>query len=427
MSLRILFLHKQILFPRDTGGKIRALNVLQHLAADHEITYACNLRPGEEQHLAEMQRLGLRMETVAGEPSRRGSLRFYADAACNVLSRRPFSVNRNYDGRLRARVAELLRDETYDVLICDCAQMVPHARGLRARVNVLFQHNVEAQILQRHAEVAMNPLKRLYMRVEHAKMARFERDCGRHFDRVIAVSERDRQTFEMAYGWKHVAVIDTAVDTDYFQPCGQAQDGDRVTFIGSMDWMPNQDGVKFFVDSVWPLVRQLRPSARFQIVGRSPPAEIAALQRAAGVEVLGGVPDVRPYLRDAAVVVVPLLVGGGTRLKIYEAMASGRAVVSTAIGAEGLPLTPGEHFLQADHAEAFAAAVVNLLEDRALRERLGRTADRFVRDRFGSATVARQFEAICISALEARTGPILKEAATLAARPVTSAGVGGPA
>jgi glycosyltransferase involved in cell wall biosynthesis len=217
---------------------------------------------------------------------------------------------------------------------------------------------------------------------------------------VIAVSELDRELFQKDYGWENVEVIDTAVDTDFFQNGAGSEIGDRVVFMGSMDWLPNQEGVRFFVRDVWPRIRSTRPNATFQIVGRNPPPAIVALGTVPGVEVVGGVPDVRPYVSSAAVFVVPLLVGGGTRLKIYEAMAMGRAVVSTTIGAEGLPLTPGRHFLQEDAPEKFAAAVIQLLNNPDLRHEIGDEADRFVRSRYTSETVARQFEDICLSVLD---------------------------
>jgi glycosyltransferase involved in cell wall biosynthesis len=235
-------------------------------------------------------------------------------------------------------------------------------------------------------------------------MQRFERDCGRQFDAVIAVSEPDKALFERNYRWDHVHAIDTAVDEEFFRGDERAAVPDRVAFLGSMDWIPNQDGVRWFVREVWPRVRAVRPAATFHVVGRNPPADVRALETVPGVKVVGGVPDVRPHLAEAAAFVVPLLVGGGTRLKIYEAMASRRAVVSTGIGAEGLPLTPGEHYFRADTPAAFAEAVVGVLADPGLRDRIGEAADRFVRERFSSEPVARQFEAICQGVLDGKTG-----------------------
>lgn len=400
--MKILFLHKQLLFPRDTGGKIRALNLLKYLARWHDITYVCNIRRGEEQHMPAMRDLGLRVEAVPGEASKRGGVRFYAGVAANLFSTAPFSINRNYDPAIRDKVAELLAAEKYDLLICDCVQMAKHVERLRARANVLFQHNVEAQILGRHAEVG-GRAKRWYMRQEHRKMTRFEAECGRRFDHVIAVSAVDRATFERAYGWRHVSHIDTAVDEDYFTPAYGGGHPGRVLFVGSMDWMPNQEGVRWFARTVWPMVRKQHPAAEFEIVGRNPPIDVRELAVVPGVSVSGGVPDVRPHLAAAEVFVVPLLVGGGTRLKIYEAMTSGKAVVSTTIGAEGLAVVPGEHYLAADDPAGFAAAVSGLLSDPARRTAIGSAADRFVRASYGLEPIARQFEAICERVLRQQT------------------------
>lgn len=393
--MKILFLHKQILFPRDTGGKIRVLNLLKHLGRWHDVTYVCNLRPGEEFLLPQMAALGLRVVPVAGEPPRRGGAGFLAAAVANLASPRPYTTDRNYDPAVRQKVAELLAAESFDLVVCDTVQMARHTMGLALPPSVLFQHNVEAQILQRHAQVSDGMLRRAYMFDQYRKMNRFEKKCGDYFDHVIAVSTQDAQIFRDRYGWSNVDAIDTAVDIDFFQPVPGQEQPHRVMFLGSMDWLPNQDGVRFFVDEVWPKVLEGEPRAIFQIVGRNPPASILALGQRQGIEVTGSVPDVRPHLAQASVVVVPLLVGGGTRLKIYEAMAMAKATVSTTIGAEGLPVEPGVHFLQADDAQAFAADILKLFRDPAMREAMGQASNRFVRDNYASETIARQFETIC--------------------------------
>lgn len=393
--MKILFLHKQILFPRDTGGKIRVLNILKHLGRRHQVTYVCNLRRDEEDYLPQMEELGLKMQPVKGEPSRRGGLKFYFEAGANLFFSKPFSVARNFDLRVREKVQTLVEQEDFDLVICDCAQMALHTIGLPLPRTLLFQHNVEAQILQRHAQISKNVLTRAYMKHQWHKMQAFERDCGNHFDAFVAVSSQDKAIFERDYGWENVHAIDTAVDADYFQPLPHAEKSNRVVFLGSMDWMPNQDGVIHFVKKIWPRIRKSKPEATFRIVGRNPPGTVRSLTECAGVEVLGSVPDVRPHLAEAAVVVVPLLVGGGTRLKIYEAMAMSRSVVSTSIGAEGLPLTSGQHLLTADDPAGFANAVIQLLSDHDLRRQIGDTANRYVRDNFGSERIAAQFEDIC--------------------------------
>jgi glycosyltransferase involved in cell wall biosynthesis len=399
--VRILLLQKRPLFPADTGGKIRTLNVLRHLAGWHKVTYLCNVQPEERDHLPAMRALGVRLETVPWRETPRGSLRFYGQLALNLFSRFPFNVNKDYDPTLRRRAIDLLEREPYDLVICDFVQMARNAVGLPARAKVLFEHNVEAQIFKRHAETGGGPLRRLYMRHQWHKMRRFEAAAGRAFDAVIAVSRQDRLAFERDYGWRHVHVVDTAVDTDYFKPNGTPEKSDRVVFVGSLDWLPNEDGVRHFVSAVWPEVRRRRPRATFQIVGRHPSRAVRQLGSVAGVEVVGTVPDVRPYLGEAAVVVVPLAVGGGTRLKIFEAMAMERAVVSTSLGAEGLELAPGEHLVIADAPADFAGAVCDLLERADRRARLAQSARLLVTANYSARAVARQFDAICRRTVEA--------------------------
>jgi glycosyltransferase involved in cell wall biosynthesis len=163
-----------------------------------------------------------------------------------------------------------------------------------------------------------------------------------------------------------------------------------------MDWMPNEDGITWFVQEVLPAIRRHVPGARLSIVGRNPGGAVLRMHNPqAGVTVTGAVPDVRPYLAKGAAVVVPLRVGGGTRLKIYEAMAADRPVVSTAVGAEGLPIVPGEHYLAADSAPDFAAACIQLLRDPAGAEAMGQRGARYVREHFGWAGVAEEFARIC--------------------------------
>jgi glycosyltransferase involved in cell wall biosynthesis len=238
---------------------------------------------------------------------------------------------------------------------------------------------------------------RLHFREQWRRMVRFEGEACRRFDEVIAVSTSDAEALRKAYGLSRVSVVETGVDLEYFtRPAGVATAPREIVFLGSMDWMPNQDAVRFFVSDILPRVRASVPDAVFRIVGRNPPAPIRALADAErGIEVTGSVPDVRPYLTRAAVCVVPLRVGGGTRLKIYEAMAMEVPVVSTRIGMEGLPVTDGRELLVADTPEDFAGAVVRLLEQPALRSALAAQAVARVRRECGWRGVAVSFAEIC--------------------------------
>ncbi len=392
-------MQKRILYPANTGGRIRTLNILRHLARWHDITYLCNVQPEDSSYLGQMASLGVRLVTIPWQETPRNSPQFYADLLKNVFSPLPFTVAKDYDPALRTRATELLEQGTFDLLICDFVQMAQNAIGLKSRANLLFQHNVEAQIFERHAKTGGSWLRRRYMAHQWKKMQAYESRAGRHFTGVVAVSDQDKGIFQNRYGWGHVHTIDTAVDTDYFQPNGQSEIDRRVVFVGSLDWLPNEDGVQFFTHQIWPSIREAHPRTEFQIVGRNPSRAVTRLGSIPGVSVVGTVPDVRPYLARAAVVVVPLRIGGGTRIKIFEAMAMGKAVVSTSVGAEGLKVEPGRHFVLADSGEQFSRQVSDLLGDKVRRQRVGREARDIVRARFSAETVARQFNEICQSLL----------------------------
>ncbi|MCO6457044.1 MAG: glycosyltransferase [Pirellulaceae bacterium] len=403
--MKLLLLQKRPLFPTDSGGKIRTLNIVRHLAQWHEVTYLCNVLPSEQSGLEPMRALGVRLEAFPWRDVRRGGLDFYRDLARNLFSSLPYTVVKNYDPRLRQRAAELLRTEPFDLLICDFVQMARHVLDLGGCPKLLLQHNVEAEILERHARQDRGWIRRCYMADQARKMRRFEARAGRAFDRVVAVSQRDRDVFQRSYGWNHVQAIDTAVDTAYFAPDGTAEQPGRVLFVGSLDWLPNVDGVLWFVREAWPLVRAAHPRASLQIVGRRPDASVRRLDGVDGVRVEGTVPDVRPYWQAASVVVVPLWVGGGTRLKIFEAMAMGKPVVSTTLGAEGLRVASEEHLRIGDSAAEFARQVNELLSDGAARRQLGERAQQLVRREYSSERVARQFESICLEVVAAARAP----------------------
>ena len=238
---------------------------------------------------------------------------------------------------------------------------------------ILFTHNVEAQVWARHYKFASNPLVKLACWLESRALQRAERRYVQLADYVLAVSENDRASFARHADPGRISVIPTGVDTEYFQPSPVPEQPDTTVFTGSMDWMPNEDGVAYYVEKILPLIRRQIPEAAFWAVGRRPPRRIQALA-SDDVVVTGAVDDIRPFLAKAAVCVVPLRSGSGTRIKIFEAMAMGKAVVSTSSGAEGLPVRHGENIILADDPADFARQVVDLLRDVPRRQRFGHAA-----------------------------------------------------
>jgi glycosyltransferase involved in cell wall biosynthesis len=279
--------------------------------------------------------------------------------------------------------------------------------------SVLFTHNVEAEIWRRHFETARQPLKRALMHGQWSRMLAFERKALDRFDLVLTVSETDRATFQRLYPseTRRYHVVPTGVDTEYFAPaCGAIHSGPRneaggvaaqpkhLVFTGSMDWLPNEDGMLYFCSDILPGIRREEPGATVSIVGRAPTPAVRRLAEIPGVDVTGRVEDVRPHMACASAYIVPLRIGGGTRLKIFEAMSMGKAVVSTTIGAEGLPVTPGRDVLIADDPAAFANAVVHLLRNEGDRRQLEAAARQLVLDRYDWAVVAGDLEAALLRA-----------------------------
>ncbi len=296
-----------------------------------------------------------------------------------------------------------------DVVVVD----FPHAGVLVPdrvdAASVLFTHNVEAEIFERHAARSKG-LWRMIWADQSRKMARFEGDTLRRFDTVIAVSQRDADALSKRYGLARVEAIDTGVDLEFFTAAAPGEaadpglDGGTLVFTATMSWPANVEGIHFLLDKVWPSLAAARPNIRAVIIGRNPPSSLAdkIRQRDLNVTLTGFVDDIRPYVARSHVYVIPLFVGSGTRIKAFEAMAMGRPVVSTSLGIEGLDVTDGEHFLRADSAEAFSRGILALLDDAALRTRISLAARELMEQRFSWNNVAAQFEAICLDALERR-------------------------
>lgn len=324
----------------------------------------------------------------------------------HLVSSLPIAVATDGSSEGRRVILQAL-DDVPDVVVVD----FPHAAVLAPPpypcASVMFTHNVEAEIFQRHAKVAEGSLRRAVWQNQADKMERYERQLLPRFTAVVAVADRDKDYFQSNYGISNVSVIPTGVNLDYFGfGAINARDkddsnGGTIVFTGSMDWIANVDGVEFFMDAVWPLITRARRDAKCVIVGRSPPQSLVDRAKARGIkwEFTGFVDDVRPYVHAAQVYVIPLRVGGGTRIKVYEAMAMGCPIVSTSIGVEGLPVIDDEHYIGADTAEDMATAVVALLRDRNRSRQLSLRARQFVEANMSSQRASRVFEQICLDAL----------------------------
>ena len=396
--MKILFISQRFVLPMDAGGKIRTGKILEKLSQQHEITMISNVEsPRDDAYLDQVGSLCSRFVAVPWKEVRRGSFLFFVRLFFQMFSLHPVSALNTDSRSMREAVEREVREHEYDVVLCDFVQSALLLRNVSHPHMVLWQHNVESEIARRHVEQASNPLSRLFWWLQWRKMFHYERRECRRFDTVIAVSEHDAAEFGRLYGVDQTVAIPTGVDIDYYSQA-EAVKGPpySLAFCGSMDWLPNEDGMLFFINEALPLIDASLPDVEIVIIGRRPSKQLQAIAAEnPRVRLTGWVEDTRPYLNDASAVIVPLRIGGGTRMKIFEAMAMGKAVVSTTIGAEGLPVEHEREILIADSPEELAKACVDLLRDVEFTAAIGQRAHDYVVDNFGWAQVAKVFSRAC--------------------------------
>lgn len=391
--MRILWFSPFLLQPATQGGQIRSLGILKCLNQRHEVRFVSMQLDGQQDGVGSVGDYCRSSRLIRHSLPRRGGAEFAVQLLKNLASELPLTIERDISPEFRAAAAEEMARGWHDIAVCDFLSLAVNTARLDEMV--LFQHNVETVIWERMAQRAQNPVARAYLNRQARRMAEFEkRQClaARH---VVAVSETDEREMRKRFGATRVSTIPTGVDLDKNYPQPDHPPGAELVFVGSLDWGPNLDGLRWFAEQVLPGIQREQSECRLAIVGKNPGAEVAAIGKLApGISIHGNVPDVRPYLWGAKAAIVPLHAGGGTRLKIYEAMGAGVAQVSTTIGAEGLEVRDGVDIMLADTADTFAQACLRLLSEDDFRRRMAAEAARMVSGKFGMERVAELFEQI---------------------------------
>jgi glycosyltransferase involved in cell wall biosynthesis len=404
--MKILWVKAGKLLPVDTGGKIRSYNILRRLAAGNDVTllsYYGGARDVDyEKQIAKMLPGTLSVNTGVPESSKLDYLR-------RLIKSAPYAVTKFTSPDVQSNVAAFLSDGRFDVAVCDFLAASLNFPSLLKTPTVLFQHNVESALWERQARHEANPINRIIYKLEAAKMLRYERAAVARFHHVIAVSEHDRGLMSVMTDAARISVVPTGVDLKQFSGARAGAPNTTepvVIFVGSMDWEANIDAVDYFCSEVWPAVQKAVPRARFRIVGRNPHSRVQKLA-SDSIEVTGTVASVIEHYREAAVNIVPLRIGGGTRLKIYEAMAMGKATVSTSIGAEGLDVNDNSDILLADSPEKFAESLIALLTDNRLRKRIERAAAEQAA-RYDWSVITERFEEVLAEVASIHVGAALR-------------------
>jgi polysaccharide biosynthesis protein PslH len=382
--MRVLVLTQIVVYPADAGPKVKTLQVLRHLAAQHDVVYCTFVRSAQEEEDAEkLHEICSRVSTVPIKRSRVSDARFMLES---LLSGDSFILRRDDRAAMQKMVRQLLQEERIDVLHVDQLNMMrfvpPHWQGSV----ILDEHNAVWQVVERLHKGAGNPLSRRLLGREVRLIRQIEGEACRRAQIVLAVSEQDRQAlYEVAGEAASIEVVPITVDAERFSPIWEARDPqpDRLFTIGTMFWPPNSEGVAWWLREGYQHLRALCPAVTYDIVGARPPQALKTLaEQCAGVNLHGYVADAVPFWTKTTVLAVPLLSGGGVRVKILEAMAMGLPVVSTTVGCEGLEVQDGTHLLVADTAKDFARACATLLQDKELARKLAQNARQLILKRY---------------------------------------------
>ena len=392
--MKTLWVNSNFMHPTTKGGQIRTLEMLRHLHRWHEIHYVAIENPAQPEGPARAHEYSYKAYPFQYRVPGKTSPAFYRELVRGLFSRTPVAVERFHPPGMRAFLEDLIRKEHFDCAVVD--HLAPTSYFPDLPKAVFFQHNVETVIWRRHVDHAGNFLRRAYFQLQADRMYHYERRVSRASGHIVAVSRKDADEMRRLFDVTRVSEIPTGVNIEYFLPPEPrpAAAADLV-FVGSMDWLPNVDGVLYFVREILPLIRRTRPATTLAVVGRTPPPKLIQLgAEDPRIVITGTVPDIRPYLWGSAVSIVPLRIGGGTRLKIYEAMAAKIPVVSTTIGAEGLTVNAPHDIRIADAPQDFAGQCLDLLASPEARACVSAAAWDMVNANFSWEQVSRCFERI---------------------------------
>ena len=395
--MKVLWISHNVPYPPKMGALQRNYNLLKQLArlADVYLVALCqrNILPVPvdlEEARRELAKFCSHVEIVP-LPADASRIHWYGLVLRSIMTAHPYSVNWVDCPQLRSAIRTLVRQVRFDVDHFDTIGLAEYRDDVGDAPRVLNHHNIESQLMERRSGIERNALKRLYFRMEANKLRRYEKEhCG-NFDVNITVSELDKTLLSEIAPDSKTQVSTNGVDTDYFRPRGDDVIRGNLVFVGGMNWYPNRDAILRLCRDIWPLLEKEIPNVSLTIVGGAPPRELLDLaRRDSRVLVTGFVDDVRPYLSTAEVYVCPMRDGGGTRLKILDALAMGKAIVSTTMGCEGIDVEPSRNVLIANTPREFVDQIQRIMNDRELRQRLGQEGRRLAERRYSWPTIAER-------------------------------------
>lgn len=378
--MRIAFVTQIVPYPPHGGVLQRGFNLLRELGRKHELHLLAfhhpdELPPGEAvaRSRAELSQFCAEVEYFPLWP-KQSSLHKLIAFAAGAIYPAPFSVLAHKSAALEQRIEQICATRTPDIVHLDTIALARFREQCGNVPTVLAHHNIESQLMARRADHEAGAAARMYVRAQTRRLIRYEQRHAGNFALNITVSAADAQMLQRICPGAKTAVVPNGVDTDYFAP-RPGEETPALIYTGGMNMFANRDAVEWFIEAIWPRIKAAVPETQFYAIGQRPsPKVLQAVANDPSIHAPGFVDDVRPWVAKSAVYVVPLRVGGGTRLKMVDAMAQGKPIVATTVGAEGIDGKHAEHFMLADEPEAFARVVIDLLRDPVRRQQLGAAA-----------------------------------------------------
>jgi glycosyltransferase involved in cell wall biosynthesis len=388
-------------WPLESGKKIRSYNLVKLLAQKHDIIYLAYAKlPEDAAKIEELSSFCYRVIPVPDLRTEKWKLRYYLDVCKNIFSNKPFSTVYHITDYYKDILDETIKNENPDIVHCEWSNLAPFLENITDRPTVISAHNVESDIWKRLSGSSKNVLVKYIGKQQAERIEDLEKYWYPRVSCCIAVSKSDQEVIR-GYG-AHVEVIDNGVDLDYYDEWRNASGAAHtIAFTASFDTFSNQDGAFYFLREIFPLIRRADPQMQLFLIGKNPPKSLLRLANVdSGIHITGTVADVRPYLKDIALCVVPLRIGGGSRLKILEAMAMQKPVVSTPIGAEGLEVTNKINIMLEENPVKFAETVLQLVADKRKRKSIAQAGYDFVKQNYDWKYLAEKHAELWTRAVE---------------------------
>lgn len=376
--MKILQITPRLPYPLVDGGSIESYNTIKYLALrKHDITLISLVV--ERKKVPELEKY---CKLISIEKDTKNNFLGYI---FNIFSNTPYTISKYLSNNIKKEIRELLKKDKYDIVVLNQLHTAYYGIFIKEEFNmpvVLREQNVETIIMRRFYKNNKNLFIKLYAYLQYKKLYKYESKICEIFDRCIMITKNDEKIIKEMNPNIKTNVIPAGVDTSYFSPIKVREEAFSIVSIASMDWLPNVEGIKWFCDKVYPLIRKIIPKIRLYIVGKNPPKIIKKLNNRNNIIVTGYVKDVKKYFTKGQIFIVPLKTGGGMRIKILQALAMGKAIVSTSIGCEGIDVIDGKNIYIADKPEDFAQKVIFLLNNEKERKRLGDEGIKLVNEKY---------------------------------------------